>query len=254
MRGPLYRFNDYRTLYRLAKSRTISRKDYFYFEEYQGKLLIKYLKHKGVNLGATQLLDLGCGFGGYAISLQETGARVIGLDLDPQKIPGFNQKVLADALKLPFPDFSFNVIVCASLIEHVREPEILLQEITRVMAPGGYLYLSYPPFYSPVGGHQFAPFHLLGERLSLYIFTKRKKFKKNAWIQGHMSMSPGSYAESFGAWGLYRRTIRQIRQMLGKYPLKVVDCSTRLLPINTAVVPILGEFLTWHVQFLAVKK
>ena len=249
----IYCWEDYRKLYRLAKSRIVSRENYFAFEKEQGILLIKYLKSKKVPLSQKRLLDLGCGLGGYPIAFQEEGAQVVGVDLERGRIPGFHGKVTADALTVPFSEGSFDLVICASLIEHVSQPEVLIQEALRVLRPGGFLFLSYPPFYSPVGGHQFAPFHLLGERISTYVFRKRNKFKKLVWLNERMSMSPASYAASFGSWGLYRMTIRKTRQMMRQLPFDILDCSTRLLPINTAVIPILGEFLTWHVQFLARK-
>ena len=97
--------------------------------------------------------------------------------------------------------------------------------------------MGFPPFYSPAGGHQFKPFHLLGERAAIAL-----------------SRQPGrTFAAAGGGWGLYRRTIRQVRRLLDGTGLVIEDISTKFLPLSFARLPVLGEFLTWYVQFLARK-
>jgi len=117
-----------------------------------------------IEFSGKDLLDLGCGFGGYSKAFLDASANVIGLDLSPINTQDKIPMVSGDALILPFNDNSFDIVICASLIEHIPEPFLLLKEIYRVLKSGGLLYLSFPPFYSPVGGHQFSPYHLLGEK------------------------------------------------------------------------------------------
>jgi SAM-dependent methyltransferase len=70
----------------------------------------------------------------------------INLDLFP--LPGVD--VAADAHKLPFPDAVFVRVECDAVLEHVRDPRRVMQEITRVLVPGGYAHLVTPfchPFH-----------------------------------------------------------------------------------------------------------
>jgi SAM-dependent methyltransferase len=250
----IFSWKDYRDFFLYARRRIQSEQDYFLFEKFQGTLLVRYLKNKGVLINQNHALDIGCGFGGYATALQEAGSRVVGLDLDSARISGLPVKVTGDALYLPFPSDSFSLVICSSLIEHVPNPQHLLLEIDRVMKSKGYLYLSFPPFYSPLGGHQFAPFHYFGERLAISIFKRRKKYAQQEWMEQYVSSSPTSYTTSFGSWGLYRMTIMWVKREIKKFHWDLIDCSARFFPVNPTLLPVMGELLTWHAQFLVQKK
>jgi len=70
----------------------------------------------------------------------------INLDLFPMQ----DVDVAADAHHLPFPATIFQRIECDAVLEHVRDPQRVMQEIERVLAPGGYLHLVTPfchPFH-----------------------------------------------------------------------------------------------------------
>jgi ubiquinone/menaquinone biosynthesis C-methylase UbiE len=249
----IYNCKDYGELIQFARRRILSEQDYFSFEKFQGTLLVRYLRNMGIAINQGESLDVGCGFGGYSTALREAGSNTIGLDLDSVRISSLPLKVSGDAQWMPFPSESFSLVICSSLIEHVPNPNKLLLEIDRILQHGGYLYLSFPPFFSPTGGHQFAPFHYLGERLAIYIFLHRKKHLNQEWVQRYISSTPKSFSSSFGSWGLYRRTINWAKREIKKYPWRLIDCSARYSPLNPTKVPILSEFLTWHVQFLIQK-
>ena len=220
-------------LLHLARKRSQSYFDYLEFQTYQAYLILNYLELQGICVENTRVLDLGCGHGGYSCVLSRAGAHVISIDLRRPEIalPAFTQ---GDATKLPFSAQSFPLVFCASLIEHVAEPACLLTEIRRVLSPGGAVYLSFPPFYTPVGGHQFKPYHLLGER----------------WALRFSNYRVDSFANCFGSWGLYPLSIRRAKRLIKEAGLKIVHLSTRFFPLNVARLPWLGEFLTWHVQFI----
>ncbi len=145
-------------------------------------MLADYLAQRGIEVRGRRTLDLGCGYGGYALALSSRGAQVVGVDLKAaHRLPGI-PTLDANALSLPFKKATFDLVVCASLIEHVLDPPTLLKEIVRVLQPGGTAYLSFPPFYSFWGGHQFSPFHLLGESRALKINRALGRYKKKEWV------------------------------------------------------------------------
>jgi SAM-dependent methyltransferase len=249
----VFSWKDYWDFIFYARRRVLSEQDYFSFEKYQGTLLVRYLQNKGIIVNQSRSLDIGCGFGGYSTALREAGSNSIGLDLDSVRISNLPVKVAGDARWMPFQSESFSLVICSSLIEHIHDPNKLMFEIDRILQPKGYLYLSFPPFYSPAGGHQFAPFHYLGERLAISIFMHRKNYTKQEWMKRYISPTPISYSTSFGTWGLYRRTITWAKREIKKFSWSLIDCSARYSPLNPTKLPILGEFLTWHVQFLIQK-
>ncbi len=244
---------NYAKLYRLAKKRKQSPEDYFAFQHFQDDLLVEYLARKGVQVAERNVLDLGSGLGGYGSALRSASGRVTWLDqfsLEASKKVDF---VCSDALQIPFPEWHFDFVLCASLIEHLPATTELLREISRILRPDGIAYISFPPFYSPFGGHQFSPFHLLGERVAILISKIRKPFRGNEWLEDRYPTVPASFSNAFGDWGLYPTTIKKVERLIKKIPFEIIDRSTRWSPIDFSRVPLLGEFLTWHVQFLVRK-
>ena len=70
------------------------------------------------------------------------------VNIDLFAIPGVD--VVANAEQLPFPSETFQRVECDAVLEHVRNPERVMQEIRRVAAPGAYVHLVTPfchPFH-----------------------------------------------------------------------------------------------------------
>ena len=239
-------------LWRLARKRHRSEEDYRTFQAFQAQLLVDYFRKFNVQLKERRVLDLGSGIGGYSQHLVRYGADVISLDLVvPSHLTGTS--LVGNALDLPLRDNSIDIVFCASLIEHVAEPQRLIEEIERVLKKGGFCYLSFPPYYSPLGGHEFSPWHYLGEKWALRLSRGRSRVPE--WVAQlyKMPKTPRSFAEIYYGWGLYRMTIRKARSLIAKSDLILVDSSTRYMPISAVRWPVLGEFLTWHAQFLLRK-
>jgi SAM-dependent methyltransferase len=81
-------------------------------------------------------LDLGCGIGhSYELlAPRET----VGVDIDPEALAGQDREThAADMRDLPFEDASFDSVLSVQSIEHVPDPERVLGEVRRVLAPGG---------------------------------------------------------------------------------------------------------------------
>jgi len=87
-------------------------------------------------LGAGRVLDLGCGVGhSFRLLAPRT---TVGVDIDAGALAGQEREtVCADMRELPFPDGSFESVVSVHSIEHVPEPDRVLAEAARVLAPAG---------------------------------------------------------------------------------------------------------------------
>ncbi|HEX8804754.1 MAG TPA: bifunctional glycosyltransferase/class I SAM-dependent methyltransferase [Acidimicrobiales bacterium] len=97
-----------------------------------------------------RVLDLGCGDGFVAQELRQVGHHVVGVDVSAaegvkDKVDRFVQADL-DAGLPPEVEGPFDVAVAADVLEHVRRPEQLLEELRGVLAPGGVLVASIPNF------------------------------------------------------------------------------------------------------------
>ncbi len=105
-----------------------------------------------------RVLDLGCGDGAFTAALAAAGTRPVGVDVAAEPLRRARARnpdlelVLADGeptqhpagSHLQFPGGSFDVVWAGELIEHVRDPAALLEEIRRVLSGTGRLVLSTP--------------------------------------------------------------------------------------------------------------
>lgn len=101
-----------------------------------------------------KILDAGCGNGGLSIAFAREGAIVSGVDIEKElydiaKKYADSKKVsvdfvLYDGYKMPFSENEFDYAASASVLEHTDDPAFYLNEIMRVLKPGGVLYLGFP--------------------------------------------------------------------------------------------------------------
>lgn len=99
----------------------------------------KFCKHifKGFE-SDSKILDIGCGNGDFTLELLNMGFDAYGIDLaDCNVLKDKHIKVDLQKDKYPFPDNHFDVVFSKSVIEHLREPDYLIDEAYRVLKPGG---------------------------------------------------------------------------------------------------------------------
>jgi 2-polyprenyl-3-methyl-5-hydroxy-6-metoxy-1,4-benzoquinol methylase len=100
--------------------------------------------------GHRRVLDWGCGFGQMTRLLRDRGVQVSSIDYDPgvdavttRPLPAFEQlEMLAtsETVRLPYADDSFDAVLSMGVLEHVQDPEASLDELHRVLVPGGLVY------------------------------------------------------------------------------------------------------------------
>ena len=112
--------------------------------------------------GDGEILDVGCGTGWLLRALGEAGVdagRLHGIDALPARVAAARQAVpgaeieAGDALRLPFPDGSFTVVLALTLLSSLgshREIRESLGEGMRVLAPGGLLLIYEPRVPNPL--------------------------------------------------------------------------------------------------------
>ena len=61
---------------------------------------------------------------------------------------------IADIQKMPWPDVSFEMVFSCETIEHVPDPRAAIQELARVLRPGGRLFLTVPNYFNFYGLHR----------------------------------------------------------------------------------------------------
>jgi len=91
-------------------------------------------------------LDIGCG----SSRIVQTLPGVVGMDLGMHKLrwlraPG-RHLVQGSLTELPFTDHAFDTVICSEVIEHIPRDQVHLDELVRVIAPGGLLILGTPDY------------------------------------------------------------------------------------------------------------
>ncbi|MFE9805861.1 class I SAM-dependent methyltransferase [Streptomyces sp. NPDC005227] len=111
-----------------------------------------------------RVLDLGCGAGRHAFECYRRGAQVVALDQNGEEIREVAKWFAAmkeageapagatatamegDALALPFPDESFDVVIISEVMEHIPDDKGVLAEMVRVLRPGGRIAITVPRY------------------------------------------------------------------------------------------------------------
>lgn len=190
--------------------------------------------------GAT-LLDVGGGPGYFARAFRAAGATYVGLEPDAGEMaargapePG---TLRASGEALPVRTGAVDVCYSSNVLEHVRRPWVMADEMVRVTRPGGTVLLSVTPWLSPWGGHETSPWHLLGGDRARRRYLRRTGHQpKNRFRE---TLFPVSAA----------RAMRWARAARRAGAVTVVDVLPRYHPRwahFVARVPGLRETLTWN--------
>ena len=89
----------------------------------------------------TRVLDLGSGTGAAFQQLQNFDVTAVDPDEKMLQLNEFSNKVIGGAENLPFPDNSFDSIYCAFVWRNINEPKKGMDEVYRVLRPGGKFIL-----------------------------------------------------------------------------------------------------------------
>lgn len=129
--------------------------NFFLLENITGTAAPRLVSFAGIKAGA-EVVDVACGSGVVALTAARAGAKATGVDLTPQLIARARENAAlmqidvrwheGDVEALPLPDASFDCVVSQFGHMFAPRPEVALQEMLRVLKPGGTIAFStWPP-------------------------------------------------------------------------------------------------------------
>ncbi|MCX8051941.1 MAG: class I SAM-dependent methyltransferase [Chlorobi bacterium] len=140
-------------------------------------VLVPMLRRRGAFAPGMRVFEFGCGEAGVLGAFVRAGAsRGVGADISAYRIEVGRR--IADVCGLPLqletrdllgeplpPDWcgAFDLILVRDVIEHLDDTAAALDVVRRLLVTGGHALVTFPPYYSPFGGHQ----HLLQTRLGM---------------------------------------------------------------------------------------
>ncbi len=195
-----------------------------------------------VDLAGKLVLDVGGGPGYFAEAFESTGARYLALDSDVGEMSGLGGirpgSVIGSGMQLPFRDGAVDVCYSSNVLEHVPHPWRMADEMVRVTRPGGLTFISFTVWFGPWGGHETAPWHLLGGRRARQHYLRR---------HGHEPKN--KFGES-----LFPITVKQGLDWASRQTgADLVEAVPRYNPrwsYWTLAVPGLRELLTWNLAIV----
>ncbi len=140
-------------------------------------LRVEYIKQK-TSIAGLKIIDIGCGGGILTESLSKAGAIVTGLDMNKPLVNVAKLHQLESATNVEYLHTSaeahanerpnhYDVVTCLEMLEHVPNPEAIIEAASKLIKPGGQL------FFSTINRHPKAYlFAILGAEYLLKIIPK----------------------------------------------------------------------------------
>ena len=179
-------------------------------------------------LGGKKLLDIGCGDGTYTLVLKDLlkTEETVGIEISPEAVGLAKEKGIKayqldiDEEKLPFEDASFDIIYCGEIIEHVFNPDHLLEEIRRTLKPGGRCIITTP--------------NLAGWPNRLSLLLGYQPFATSVSPE-HEGAGKLLMKGAEGQWGHIRVfTLKALKELVQIHSLKILQTAGCPVTINTA--------------------
>lgn len=237
------------------------------------RYFLPFIEHHKKITPNLSILEIGCGEGGNLLPFSKRGCKVTGIDISEIRIKEAKQFFQEEELQGNFlcQDIfvsgfkeKFDIVIIHDVIEHVLAKKRLLTIAINLLKSGGLIYVGFPPWQMPFGGHQqichnriisSLPFiHLLPEKV--YRILLKQTGVNQRTIAELMEIKD------------CRTTIELFKKLVKEIELTQVDeayyfinphyeSKFGLKPVKTisifSVIPILRNFLTTS-YFAILKK
>lgn len=124
----------------------------------RGQVIVQTMTSNGLCIKGKRVLDVGCGSCGIYIAFAQSDAEVVGIDVSKKNLKLGKARILeenlegslilASAQNLPLKDYSFDVVICNDVIEHVENPVDCAKNVSSVLKTSGILWITAPNILS----------------------------------------------------------------------------------------------------------
>lgn len=183
----------------------------YYYKPIVGKLYIKRIQ-AGLDMLTppyNSVLEFGYGSGLLLPTINSFSKNLTAVDIDSEPAvvqPALNKLninarlIKNDILKLALPEGSFDLIVAFSVFEHIKNPEPILNEMKRILKPGGRLLVGMPRvdknmsrLFSLIGFNKIDEHHVANHQEFLIRAKKYFKLIKFSSLPSFLPLSGGLY-------------------------------------------------------------
>ena len=189
-------------------------------------------------LTGMRVVDVGGGSGYFAEAFRRAEATSAFIEPEWDEMTEVGRKlgfgIVGDGCHLPLADGSFDVSFSSNVVEHVKDPWLFLDELVRVVRPGGLVFMAFTNWLSPFGGHETSPWHYVG----------------GEWAARRYEQKLGYPPKNRFGESLYKLSIAEVLRWARHYPgARLVDTFPRYYPYWTkplVLVPGIREIATWN--------
>lgn len=171
------------------------------------------------------LLEIGCSTGMKTIALARRLGCKIAAGVDPEYPAVRAARILslragAPGVRfvqgvgecLPFPEGAFDLVLCHTVIEHVRDVEAVIQEMARVLRRGGRAYVEAPNYLWPYEPHlQIWTVPMLGKGFMRWCARLQGKAEQAGFLDHLQLVTPRRLEKVFAAAGLHWRRLLTVK-------------------------------------------
>jgi SAM-dependent methyltransferase len=183
----------------------------------------------------SKILDAGCGPGEMAAMLMQRGYEVWGIDIAEPMVrharerSSANRFRVGDIERIPFPDSTFDGVVCLGVLEYLDSDAKALTEIGRVLKPGGKAVVSTPNALCPLyqvdrviaaaeSLFAFAKYRLRGKPMPArpvnFGVDRRNMYHRGSWLRLLRSVSLEPEERLCYGWGWYYSRVGSFVELL----------------------------------------
>lgn len=147
------------------QERHIDRRRYFEeLAETSANYFIPYIQRWHEVRAGMKVLEVGCGEGGNLLPIAKMGMDVTGVDIAPCRIEQarrfFTEEqaegsfIAEDIFSHKTPRQKYDIIICHDVLEHLDDKALLLSLLASYLNNDGIVFMSFPAWQMPFGGHQ----------------------------------------------------------------------------------------------------